>query len=103
MVRFFKKVYGWITGFTADKYMHFIAGAAIVGFLSAVGSLFPVDSGMFTVLCPGSFFWGIVASFLKEIYDIEVRKGKFDEVSMAFTCAGAFLQWIAVIVLMKFY
>lgn len=72
-----KKIWAWITGFGADKYMHYIAGGLITGVLAIV---------------PCAAFWafgfGFLGGLLKEVVDW-LRGGAFDWKDMVATFAGA--------------
>ncbi len=73
----FRAAYSWITGFGADKYMHFIAGIAV----TAAFALIPHCA-------PFAFTAGVLAGAGKEFID-RLRGGRFDEADLYATVAGA--------------
>lgn len=73
----FKACYSWLTGFGADKYLHFIAGVLITLFFAA---LWPLGFA--------SCLFGFFAGVAKEVLD-EWRGGQFDWCDAVSTMAGA--------------
>ena len=73
-MEWFDKLWAWLTGFGADKYMHFIAGGTVVGLAALWG-----------LAAPCAWIFGVVAGLVKEVVDY-CRHGAFD---WAATCFGA--------------
>jgi len=76
-MEWFDKLWAWLTGFGADKYMHFIAGGTVVGLAALWG-----------LAAPCAWIFGVVAGLVKEVVDY-CRHGAFDPLDWAATCFGA--------------
>ena len=53
-----KRLWAWLTGFGADKYMHFICGGAVVCIVALWG-----------LVAPYAWLFGVVAGLVKEVVD----------------------------------
>lgn len=76
--------YKWITGFGADKYIHFIAGVVITAAVAFVPHF-----------APFAFTAGVVAGVVKECIDYLREKG-FDETDLFATILGSALAQICI-------
>ena len=72
----------WLFGFSTDKYLHLIAGAAI----TALCALIPY-------FAPFALTFGVVAGVIKEIVD-KISYGVFDWKDLVATVVGAVLMQI---------
>lgn len=79
-----RKALSWLFGFSTDKYLHLIAGAAI----TALCALIPY-------LAPFALTFGVVAGVIKEIVDY-FDDGNLDAVDAVFTAVGAFAMQICI-------
>lgn len=70
-------IYKWITGFGADKYIHFIAGIAITAAVAFI-----------PYFAPFAFTVGVVTGIVKEYIDHLCGKG-FDEADLFATILGS--------------
>ena len=77
-----KRLWAWLTGFGADKYMHIIAGILVVLVVSLWG-----------LVAPYAWAFGAFAGLVKEVVDY-CRVREFDLLDWAATCVGALVaQW----------
>ena len=72
-----KRLWAWLTGFGADKYMHFICGGAVVGIVALWG-----------LVAPYAWLFGVVAGLVKEVVDY-CRCKVFDLLDWTATALGA--------------
>lgn len=80
----FGAAYSWVTGFGADKYMHFIAGIAVTAAFALVPHF-----------APFAFTAGVLAGAGKECIDL-LRGGRFDEADLLATVVGAALAQVCI-------
>lgn len=76
-MEWFRKFWAWLTGFGADKYLHFICGGVVAGLVA-----------LWVVVAPYAWIFGVVAGLVKEVVDY-CRTRSFELLDWAATCAGA--------------
>lgn len=76
-MEWFRKLWAWLTGMDADKYLHFICGGAVAGIVA-----------LWVVVAPYAWGAGVLAGLAKEVADW-ARTRNFDLLDWAATCAGA--------------
>ena len=72
-----KRLWAWLTGLGADKYMHIIAGILVVLVVSLWG-----------LVAPYAWVFGAAVGLVKEVVDY-CRVRAFDLLDWAATCFGA--------------